>query len=728
MISSSFSQNTVFKVYDESSEIIANPERGFSEYRAAPVTIGLINELKQNHVTVIQRIYTIPQFNNSALSQDFLNLVQADLNTAREGGVKLVLRFSYTDNQNGADAPLDIILLQIEQLKPIFQSNYDVIVYIEAGFIGAWGEWYYSSNLLNNTEDRRTVLYALLDALPEQRCVVVRTPDYKRKIFEDNIPISLSTAFDGSYKSRTGAHNDCFLASSTDFGTYLSNDIEGDKNYLNQDNMFVPQGGETCNPSSYTGCDNSQSDLERMHWSVLNQAYHPTVLDGWETEGCYSDIQKHLGYRLVLLNSEVSNQVKPGGKFTLSLNIENKGYANPFNPRSLEVILRNVASKKKYKALTNIDPRFWFSGDTTKVYIEAGIPENMQEGNYELFINLADTEEKLHDRAEYSIRLANENMWEDSTGYNCLLVEVEVDSSNSGEGYSGNNYFTLISTSNNNQTSITIDGLFDDWSEVEQIDLSPNEELVGDNPIASADIVDIWITDDEENVYISYTLDSSYANNLFYHIFFDLDNNSSTGFHSAESYAGIDLMIENDQMWRYTGTNGEWSWESYGYFSFAPGTSESHRVEYSISKSLLNSNIYNSVNFILNVNDNDENVDDDYAPNSYQLNSYAYNYLVTSVNKTTELLPTQIQIDAYPNPFNGIVNISFHGNTSEIEEAIIYDMLGRNIYSFNKDEFDYNKVTWYANNNFNDKVSSGIYLFVLKSKKHFISKKIVLLK
>ena len=141
------------------------------------------------NVTVIQRIYTIPQYNDIPLPESFLTTVQTDLSTARLGGVKVVPRFSYTNNQNGEDAALDTILLHINQLAPILQENYDVITYVEAGFIGAWGEWYYSSHNLNNTTSRRAVTYALLDALPLQRNVVVRTPDYKRKIFQITTPL-----------------------------------------------------------------------------------------------------------------------------------------------------------------------------------------------------------------------------------------------------------------------------------------------------------------------------------------------------------------------------------------------------------------------------------------------------------------------------------------------------------------------------------------------------------
>ena len=48
-----------------------------------------------------------------------------------------------------------------------------------------------------------------------------------------------------------GHHNDCFLASSTDYGTY--DDVGKEYPYLEQDTKYVPMGGETCtkNPPRY---------------------------------------------------------------------------------------------------------------------------------------------------------------------------------------------------------------------------------------------------------------------------------------------------------------------------------------------------------------------------------------------------------------------------------------------------------------------------------------------
>ncbi len=742
---------TVSKInYSESEEILFNPERGFSSQITSNVTGALISNLKNEKVSVIQKLYVIPQFRNSDLSTDFLESMQFDLDAAREGGVKLVIRFSYTEEQNGQDANLNTILRHIEQIKPILQKNYDVILYMEAGFIGAWGEWYYSTNNLNNTSDRRTVLSALLDALPEERCVVVRTPNYKRLIFNDPNPITLADAFNGTKKSRTGAHNDCFLASATDFGTYLQNDIEGDKNYLNQDNMFVPQGGETCSPSEYSDCNHAITDLQRMHWSVLNKDYNETVLNNWKTNACYQDIQKRLGYRFVLLNSEISDSVKPGGEITVKLKILNKGFASPFNARNVELVLRKTDRTKQYRLETNEDPRYWFSGDTVNVEITGGILNETEVGNYELFLHLADPIIKLHNRPEYAIHLANKNLWEESTGFNFLKHIVKIDSKVQGNNYNGELYFEQDSIANINPANIIIDGDFTDWQTVQQLDNVSEPEGKGDALNPSTDITDVWATDDENNLYISYSLDSTFSDQYFYHIFLDTDSDTSTGFHSEGSFAGIDLMIENDLMWKYTGINGEWSWQQYGNFSSAI-SNNNKRIEVSIAKDLLNGlGAFNKIGILINVNDDNENVDDDYAPDNYKEKSYNYSYLITSVYaKEKRTVNNAFSITNYPNPFNPTTTIQYNipfsregsgvlqnkenGTINSLSafsvrtnvQLKVYDMLGREITTLvNKLQKPGNyKIIFNAS-----KFSNGIYIVRLQTGSKIISKKIVLLK
>ena len=717
--------------YDSTDAIIFNPERGFCTQVSNPITLSLISSLKTQHISVIQRIYTIPQFRDKPLDDNFLNSVEQDFNTARKGGVKLVVRFSYTNDINGEDAPLDIILNHISQLKPLLQKHYDVIAYMEAGFIGAWGEWYYSTNHLNNTQDRRTVLFALLDALPVQRCVVVRTPDYKRKIFNDPDPLTPEEAFSGTKKARTGAHNDCFLASATDYGTYLSDNIQGDKDYLHQDNQFVPQGGETCNPSAYSGCSNALKDLAYMHWSVLNKDYHPDVLQGWENSGCMPEIKRRLGYRFRLLQATISDSSKPGGPVDLTCSIVNDGFASPYNPRDLEIILREVQTHKKYRVLTDQDPRRWFSGDTIHFTVKAGLPSDLPEGEYEILLHLADPVPALHDRADYAIRLANRDVWEDSTGYNNLLHRIRVESNVNVEDYTGDLLFEPFTATGSGSSSIRIDGYFNDWQNIPQLDVTPDDEQAGDALNADVDLVDMWASDDENFLYVSYRLQGQMKNGYFYHVFFDCDLDTSTGFHSGGSFAGIDYMVENTSLWEYSGSNGEWSWTYRGEIGLQKGKDDPSRIELAVDRFLLaQKGMKDVLGLIFNINDNNENVPDDYAPDAYTDHSYYYVFQITSLPAKEKInhLPETYSIKTYPNPFNNQVTVEYFSLSDPLYKAVLYNVLGEEIRTFNFGGAVSRKFRWDGTNSAGQAVGSGFYVLKLITEKKEVISKLVLLK
>ena len=51
---------------------------------------------------------------------------------------------------------------------------------------------------------------------------------------------------------------------------------------------------------------------------------------------------------------------------------------------------------------------------------------DMEPGNYKLYLNLPDPYESIHNDPRFSIRIANENMWEAETGYNYIAtINVE---------------------------------------------------------------------------------------------------------------------------------------------------------------------------------------------------------------------------------------------------------------------------------------------------------------
>lgn len=432
--------------YQNTDEEFPNPERGFyTTYHVnnggEPLNVVTGQHFRNKNITLIMRIYNISQFRNGDLSQDFLDLINKDCEAARKSGIKLIVSFIYNFESGGQDASKERILSHLDRLQPILNQNQDVIALMTSGFIGNWGEWHNSTNGLDKTEDRKDILFKILSVLPQARMVALRYPHHKMEIFNNTNPLTREEAFNGTYRARTGAANYCFLADNNDSGTYDYHNPEQTKTFLASDNQYVLQGGETCATSAIDDCPNALQDLQRMHWSFLNSTFEMNVLNGWEAQGCMPEIKRRLGYRFRLLNSSIPDKLKPGGTFSMSFEVTNDGWASPYNPHSLEVILRNSKTGVEYYLPVAESVRMWMPGENKPVNIVGGIPSDLPSGEYQVLLNIPDPAPSLYNRPEYSIRLANQNVWEQSTGYNSLMQTVVVDLNAEGERYSGNQFF-----------------------------------------------------------------------------------------------------------------------------------------------------------------------------------------------------------------------------------------------------------------------------------------------
>ena len=435
--------------YSASDAIIGNPERGFYSHKESTNALTKLNKdnlvgLRENdNTTLILMIYYLKGYLESPLTDEALANIETNFNTMREAGVKCVLRFAYQSSQNNRpyDASVEMVQTHIAQLTPSIRRNSDVIAVVQTGFVGVWGEWYYSTNFGFPAPDyakRNLVVDGLLNALPERRMVQLRTPKLKYGICGITSAQALipAQAYNGTKTARVGHHNDCFLASADDYGTYSN--ITVDKAFLAQDTRYLPMGGETCNPSTFSGCENALAEFERFHWSYINSSYHMSVLNGWVTAGCMDDVKKKLGYRFVLGAGTYTTEARPGGCFSAKISLTNQGWAAPFNPRDVEILLIKSDGSEKYWVRLDYNPQLWLPGQTINLDSPIALPAGISEGTYKVYLNLPDPEPDLFNRREYSIRLANNDTWEAETGYNDLktnlIISNIVQENTCGEG------------------------------------------------------------------------------------------------------------------------------------------------------------------------------------------------------------------------------------------------------------------------------------------------------
>jgi hypothetical protein len=402
---------------------LPNPERGayvwVDLFRGKTLTNAFAGGYRLGFASV-----SLASWRSAPLDAAFLDGLGSGLAAARNAGLKVILRFRYSSAIGEADASKARILEHIGQLAPVLQANADVIAVLQAGFIGAWGEWHASTHRLDNPADESDVLGALLAALPASRMIQVRTPRDKRAIFGPDA-VGEAEAWTGTGRSRVGHHNDAFLASANDFGTYRD-PVQAEKDWLASDARFVPVGGESAavNPPHSDGPE-ALKELQALRWSFINVSYHKSVVERWRQQGCLEEIRNRVGYRLGLLEASWPERTAPGGAFELAVRLKNDGFAAAYNERPVDVVLSNAVVRRS--ARLSLDARRWAPGVESSFTARLRLPPSLPPGTYRLALRLPDPSPSLQARPEYAIAFANRGTWDAETGDNVLTEQFLVE-------------------------------------------------------------------------------------------------------------------------------------------------------------------------------------------------------------------------------------------------------------------------------------------------------------
>jgi hypothetical protein len=416
------------RTFTEDDTAFQNPERGWMDGSGIGLTDGASYEdIRSNNFSLAYAKVRLDSYRYTSLPKSFLDALDAGFGRVRAAGIKVVLRFVYNDG-TGGDAPEARVLEHIGQLGPVVAKNIDAIAVWQAGFIGLWGEWHSSTNGLDNPTSHKKIVSALLAALPKERMIQLRTPHFKAEIWKEPTPESLW--FSGESQARVGQHNDCFLASANDEGTYLD-PVTTWKDWLEKDVRALPMGGESCRKTTLTGCDNAKTELARFRWSFYNPYWHPDVFAQWGAEGCRDEIGKRLGYRLVLQEASFGKSIAPGGVLPLKFTVKNVGYAPMFNPRPVKIVLDD--GKTRHVATLEVDPRRWMPGTTSTVSVRLRVPASVTLGTGRVELWLPDASSALMLRPEYSVRLASQGIWDDKRGTNLITDSLPIDPTAPGQ-------------------------------------------------------------------------------------------------------------------------------------------------------------------------------------------------------------------------------------------------------------------------------------------------------
>lgn len=422
-------------------EALANPERGYHlEYAyyahktlldngsvADPETEALfsIPELVgrwgyDGSSRLIQLYVYLKQWSGSDLPQSALDNIQKAFDIVRAGGFKVILRFAYNDDMyvnNRLDKP-ETIRRHLEQLKPLLEANTGLVATMQAGFLGAWGEWHSSPLTDNDQQIKDDVVNGLLEIFPAPRGVQVR--ELARK---DALALRNTSDY-----PRIGIHSDFFTAGMDPIDKmsmpgeeynrmkeqsphfYMTGEIP----YVEDEYGFVQimdisKVMVILRDQHFSAFDITQNyELNIQNWKV--QKVYPALLDANNmlydetyfqqgenvvNRSFYEFVRDHLGYRI---NAKSVGISVSGGSIRCDITLTNTGFAAPLNPRKVFLVLigtdGTIASATE---LTDVDPLGWqpydpASGNYTPLQhtVSASVPAAGLSGSYKVGIWMPD--------------------------------------------------------------------------------------------------------------------------------------------------------------------------------------------------------------------------------------------------------------------------------------------------------------------------------------------------
>ncbi len=302
---------------------------------------------------------------NQDLTEDALNVLQTTFDNIRANKGFVVVRICYDPWYNGRSNVTpdhEWVLKHVKQLAPVLSKNTDVIVALEMGMHGAYGEMHSDTNI---TYDRvAEAVNLMLRNTPPELKILTRTGNYSAKVLGfDNWGVDFNIDGDkfkeiakakGDTMYRVGMFNDGYLGTQYDYGTWgadckTSICREEGVAWLEKYSINTPYGGEALTTANGYQVINTPEFLAyegfRTHTSYLNIQWNNKLIDSWkktpfkqkdfdydparvDSLSGFKYINDHLGYRFVLRESWMSDTVGDDGVLRAKLRIQNVGFGN----------------------------------------------------------------------------------------------------------------------------------------------------------------------------------------------------------------------------------------------------------------------------------------------------------------------------------------------------------------------------------------------------------------
>ncbi len=387
------------------------------------------------------------------LTDEALQAIRDTFEAAREQGVYLIPSFGYTSESFCGVEPSDfnMLLHHMEQFIPIINEYKDVVISVECGMVGPWGEMHSSDYQGKEYIDQILDMY--LDNLDESITLQVRHMGFVIQ-YAKTIDIGLlkMLPFDKDSKLyRLGMYNHGYLGTSGDYGTWSANSTSRSNGVqILQWQLHVPYGGEL----AYTTAEYMKANgspvyedwlVEELYETHLNYLYnivngpdpceelekiplgHNHDFAGMPDVSAYygQSLQKfmydHMGYRFVIRAAQTTGSVSKGGTVKLKGTVENTGFGNLLPKMTTELIVVD-ADGEETVIPSQIDARNWTSGLKSYYIAELTVPRDARAGEYKVYLRMGTLgyAESGASSNKRTVHFANDGIWNSTYAANYI--------------------------------------------------------------------------------------------------------------------------------------------------------------------------------------------------------------------------------------------------------------------------------------------------------------------
>ena len=392
--------------------------------------------------------------------------VRRFLDDARAKGGSLIVRLGYTWSDACGCEPnnFGIVLGHVRDLSKIMADFDDVIVGVEAGIAGPWGEMHSSDYC--NPEFLNPVLRTYCDNLASNISILVRAPRYISKMAGTDTPGTLDMLpFSDVRLKRLGMYNDGYLGTWWDYGTWAGDFSRERGVKMLKTFCDHPYGGEL----AYVKMDWLEGNRERCaelldatKWNIVKEWYethlnylrnvgsmtHPLCefiarkkfcVDKFRFDGMPAleeydglDLHKfmydHMGWRFVARDARLPKRIKLGADALAVVDVENTGFGRLLLPSRTEVLLVSGGKVVACPATMQGGGISSLAGaERRRVAVRFAVPKVPLSGACDFYLRVSAPlkDEIPGGMPRRPIRFANVGMWNDTLNANSF-GKVEV--------------------------------------------------------------------------------------------------------------------------------------------------------------------------------------------------------------------------------------------------------------------------------------------------------------